>query len=165
MKEQHIAENMIFALLGPDGPFNILTVIPIEEIEGKGIMYVRSKINEGQYSRDFDAFWAYFKRTWLHGAINPKSWNIHHILTKEVEDQDFVLINRTNNPLERHNRALNDAFTVSHPNMIEFVTTIKRVSCEYLENLTLIQKCKMRRPMHKTATVHSIPEDYKNFHF
>ncbi len=55
---------------------NLLTVIPIVEIEMKGILYIRNHFNEGGNKTKFDGFWRYFVKTWLLGMYPPCDWNI-----------------------------------------------------------------------------------------
>ena len=112
------------------------------------------------YKHDFDIFWKYFEKVFM-GTYTPQDWNIQNILASETED--IVLINRTNNPLERFNRFLNDAFSSPHPTMTEFVTTICKISQGYKEDLQNIQRKLKKRPLHKIPPVHSIPADYHNF--
>ena len=143
-----------------NGLINILTVIPVDEIETKGIEYIKSKFNPGIYGKHFDNFWIYFKKTWL-GLYDPSTWNINAILASEnVND---ILINRTNNPLERFNRELNQNFPVSHPSMAQFVDTIKKISKEKLKLYNAVAKGKAKPPAHEAVKIHAIPADYAHF--
>ena len=105
----HIPKDVISRLMGPDGLINILTHCPIEEIETKGVPYIRHYFDEGDYESSFDSFWKYFLETWMK-RFKPAQWNIN----SHTNDNDDV-INRTNNPLERFNRKLKNEFPVSHP--------------------------------------------------
>lgn len=68
---------------------------------------------------------------------NPKVWNVHSFVT---ENSEFKMINRTNNPLERFNRKMNDSFPTSHPTMTSFVETIREISDTYVSDLSRIAK-------------------------
>ena len=105
LKDLHVSSLLISKLLGIDGFINTLALIPISEIAGKGIAYVRAKMAEEEGNRSiWDDFWGYFRRNYLSGLYGPKYWNIPYIRAFGNEDENLVLINRTNNPLERYNR-------------------------------------------------------------
>jgi len=91
---------------------------------------------------------------------DPTSWNISHLLQNAVGREN--LINRTNNPLERFNRRLNDLGLV-HPSMVQFVSAIKTVSAEYVEELDYIKKNVIKKPVHKACTVHTVPDNYASW--
>ena len=50
------------------------------------------------------------------------------------ENSEFTLINRTNNPLERFNRKMNDSFPTPHPTKTSFVETIRQISDDYVND-------------------------------
>lgn len=88
-------------MIGPTGPINLLFILPHNEIVSAGIPYVRSKALQGK--TQFDDFWnRYFIKIWME-QYGPSTENIYGI------NQD-LLINRTNNPMERYNRKFNHAF-------------------------------------------------------
>lgn len=120
----HIPKHLIRMLIGTDGVMNILTVIPIEEILTKGIPYCRCGFDES-------SFWSYFISTWM-VRYNPRVWNVHCFVT---ENSEFTLINRTNNPLERFNRKMNDSFPTPHHTMTSFVEIIRLISDYYVTDL------------------------------
>jgi hypothetical protein len=76
---------------------DVLTIIPHDEIESKGIPYVSSILDCGEtFSADkWAAFWIYFTKTWIK-IYTPAVWNVCE-LVGDARD----LSNRTNNPLER----------------------------------------------------------------
>lgn len=93
-------------------------------------------------------------------------WNIHHIINSE----DSELLNqRTNNPLERFNRRLNEAFVVSggggKPTMVNFVETIRKICGEYVVEMAEIKRNRGRNVRARRAPVHimQIPDDYSTF--
>ncbi|GMF17267.1 unnamed protein product [Phytophthora fragariaefolia] len=57
------------------------------------------------------------------------------------------LMARTNNPLERFNRELNDRFPKPRPSMTTFVGVIKTISAEYVHRLADIPRGRVRRPV------------------
>jgi hypothetical protein len=71
------------------------------------------------------------------------------------------VINRTNNPLERFNKRLNEQFPHPHPSMVTFVNTIRRMSKEDVDDMALIKKKRLTAPRkHKSVTYFPIPDDY-----
>lgn len=106
-----------------------------------------------------NTFWNYFRSTWLI-RYRPEDWNIN-AFTKE--DSLVTLINRTNNPLERFNRELNQAFPTAHPSMNDFVATIKKISCEYLYKLNRVDCNSRKKPVHAPVNRYPLPADYAAF--
>jgi hypothetical protein len=82
----------VSSIVGVDGVIELLTVIPENEIMGKGIAYVRSKINETQHSKEYNTFWKYFLNTWLK-KYKPQMWNIHTIQQKQLETEQDIIVN------------------------------------------------------------------------
>ena len=65
---------------------------------------------------------------------NPRAWNVHSFVSENAE---FTLVNRTNNPLERLNRKINESFpTTTHAPMSRFIETICKISEEYVSDLS-----------------------------
>jgi len=154
----HIPSDLITTLIGPNGTANILTEIPIEDIAGKGIAYVRYTTNEGDYVKQLDIFWEYFTNTWLK-KYDPNDWNVNGC----YHDENAELINRTNNPLERFNRQMNEDFAHMHPTMDEFVTVIKKQSNDLYASLQLIQRGRKVVNKRKAVTKYVLPDDYLNW--
>ncbi|GMF38592.1 unnamed protein product [Phytophthora fragariaefolia] len=72
---------------------------------------------------------------------------------------------RTNNPLERFNRVLNTRFPTPHPSMATFVTVIKQISAEYVQQLNDIPRGRARRVPRETIelpTAVDLPEELEN---
>ncbi|GMF52565.1 unnamed protein product [Phytophthora fragariaefolia] len=110
--------------------FDILTVINPEKIALQGVAWVKRKVrqqceNAGvTYSRPiWKNFWEYFARTWL--EVYPPTY-------RNVFGISRSIVSRTNNPLERFHRQLNTKFTVPHPSLERFVSTIEILSREYV---------------------------------
>ena len=71
-----------------------------------------------------------------------------------------VLVNRTNNPLERFNRTLNERIP-THPTMQSLVQILKEISCEYVAKMDLIKRKKGRRQNeHAPVRIPLIPADF-----
>ncbi|OWY90372.1 hypothetical protein PHMEG_00041522 [Phytophthora megakarya] len=75
------------------GVIDVLTVIPIEEIRPKGILFVVSKLSTKGAVRLWSDFWTYFTRTWLK-LYPPETWNVNAYVASETDMQ-----NRTNKRL------------------------------------------------------------------
>jgi len=152
----HIPKNEISELMGHNGKIDILTVIPIDEIVVKGIPYVRSLMDERGNVMGWDTFWRYFIKTWTI-EYKPTYWNVS--LYKDMD----VLRNRTNNPLERYNRTLNEMFPTPHPTMTQFVSTIKGESQRFVEMLKDIEEMRQEPVKHKPVKIPHIPIQYEMF--
>ncbi|GMF51050.1 unnamed protein product [Phytophthora fragariaefolia] len=63
----------------------------------------------------------------------------------------LVCVNRTNNPLERYNRSLNEAFSVAHPDITQFIGVIDEQSRENVRLLADILNRRARAPNHAPA--------------
>jgi hypothetical protein len=159
-----IPADIISRLVDKNGLLNILTEIPVTEI-GKGIAYIRATFDEGQYIQEFNNFWKYFTKTWMN-TYDPKVWNVHRFIVtqKTTNKPSKILINRTNNPLERFNLTLGTSFSkFGHPRMPDFVTTIKLLSEKYYADYNLIQAKQLVGNAHKPFTVHGVPDAYYAF--
>ena len=127
---------MISKFMRKDGPLEVLCVIPIREILTKGISYVRSKIDEGSYVEKFNCFWTYFRMTWM-TKYDTHSWNIHDIVSNEDNE---MLINRTNNACEAFNRRLNENIGHAHPTMPILIKVLNKMSCDYANKMTIVEQ-------------------------
>jgi len=138
ISEQECSIAMAFGVL------DMLTVIPQAKVKKQGIAWVKRKIASkcsaagvaislAKWAR----FWSYFDRTWLM-LFPPRLWNVE-LYTRQ-------LISRTNNPLERFNRELNDVFQGSHPNLPEFVAGIEKLARKYVNFKTDIELGRAQEP-------------------
>jgi hypothetical protein len=60
----HIARDVTTKLImNKKGSINLLTVVPIVEIENNCIQYIRKHFDEGLDKKKFDYFWGYFEDT------------------------------------------------------------------------------------------------------
>lgn len=134
-----------------------MTIIDPDELP-KGIAFVQHKMNEAPNEKGlYDRFWRYFQKTWIDG-YGFKQWNIHAIVSRE--DKDDIMINRTNNPLERYNRTFQDNFPHPHPSMTDFVRVIRSQGQEYWNLYEDVRKKRRISPKHAIATVPTIPPHY-----
>lgn len=102
----------------------------------KGLTYSASK---------WGHFWRYFSRTWVI-LYPPMFWNFSGLVGSEI--------NRTNDPLERFNRELNDAFSSPRPNLPVFVSTIERISLQRDTRISDINHGRAARPK---VTIYPLP--------
>ncbi|POM81478.1 Hypothetical protein PHPALM_542 [Phytophthora palmivora] len=122
MQILHIPAETITGMM-QRGFVDSLTVIPRDRIDPTGLTTaLRERGTEYSPAKRVD-FWAYFHKTWLE-TYKPHLWNVHGI--------QQMIVNRTNNPLERFNRNLNGAFLISHPNILTFVRVIGDHASHYV---------------------------------
>lgn len=151
----------ITSFLGPEGPLNILAIIPIDEISEYGIPFIRSIFNEGTARLKFDYYWKYFCAAWIK-RYPAQLWNVHGY--SKTEDPEGIVINRTNNPLERFNRKMGDHLG-NHPAMPRCVKGINELSNEYVLKLENIKKqySKPKANKHIAARFEEVPPEYYEF--
>ena len=80
-----------------------------------------------------------------------------------------IMVNRTNNPLERFNRHMRSELGTK-PTMTDFVGAVKKISNSYVEKMRLISAGHKNAPKrghkkvkHKKPHVAPIPEDFEAF--
>ena len=105
---------------------DILTVIPIDEIREKGILYVKDILKDSIYQGDDNqkmiTFGNYFKKYWMSSENFIKTWNINDYQGNKN------LLKRTNNGLESYNKRLKSLFCSGTPSFADFVHTMKEES-------------------------------------
>ncbi|KAJ8535238.1 hypothetical protein ON010_g13500 [Phytophthora cinnamomi] len=121
----------------------VQTVIDPELVPRQGIRWVKRTIRDRcaaagvTYTRSkWRRFWGYFRATWL-DRYNVEAWNVFLL--------ENSLVARTNNPLVRFNRELNQAFPSPHPNIATFVRVIRDISQNYVAKLTNVAQGRRRR--------------------
>lgn len=140
----------------------LLTVIPIPDIETRGIPYIRNSIVEEPYQEIYASFWSYFNNTWLRGAFGPESWNLYTLLGRN--DTEEILVNLTNNALERFNGVLNSSFPgAGRPPIEMFINTIRDLSISAVDNLQNIEAGRTRQPDREPPHIPEIPIDYPSY--
>lgn len=77
--EYDIPDDLISLLMDENGLINLLTVIPIDEIESKGIPYIRAHFPEGTFTNLFNNFWKYFSNTWLKRYDPKVEFHFHEL--------------------------------------------------------------------------------------
>jgi hypothetical protein len=163
VKDYKLPSDVVTTLCGENGHLNLLCSIDINDIIPHGIPYIRSKMTAEElvHREKLDKFWTYFVRTWMN-TYDPNTWNVHSITTAHWTAQD-ILINRTNNPLERHNRTLNTNFPSAHPNMVNFVTTLRQEANNFATQLAHIQRGHQAPNQHQAPTIYAVPAEYLAF--
>ncbi|KAG6608675.1 uncharacterized protein IUM83_14772 [Phytophthora cinnamomi] len=128
------------------GMLDVVTILPREQMDPQGIEYVTNRIKSelqnrnSDYSEDkWNEFWQYFRRTWIE-LYPPTLWNVRGI--------NRQIINRTNNPLERYNRELNNEFATRRPNVQTFVSVIELHAHHYVTLLEDIARGRAHTPPH-----------------
>jgi len=109
-------------MIGDGGSMEILTIIP-------SVNEIISITDENPFQNIYNAFWNYFVKTWVMD-YDPKIWNINGF-TRDTER----LINRTNNPVERYHRHLNEILP-AHPSVPILVETLQKEGRKYVEYLS-----------------------------
>ena len=107
--------------------FNVLTVTAKKDISKK-IKKIRKEVNKTE-KKKWNKFYQYFNKIWMKDDMFD-IWNVSNTLSKNVDIQ-----NRTNNALENFNKQLNGEFGFAHPNIFNFINTIKRISIEKFREL------------------------------
>jgi hypothetical protein len=116
-------------------------------------------------------FWIYFEGTWM-VRYDPKVWNINGCLNTDCYTftDEEEMINRTNNPLERYNKRLNEKFSVSScgsPSMTNFIIGIREESQYFVTKMQHHREGKVKKgsakTTHKPVTIVSLPNDYETF--
>jgi hypothetical protein len=129
----------------------------------KAIGYIKSKLNYLDHNDAVNKFFNYFTNTWMN-RYDPKDWNVS--IFANNEDPHEILINRTNNPLERFNKKMNSKFPEAKPNMLHFVETIRQISEEYIQELEIIRRSKpklLKKQRVIEPSMYDIPHDYYTF--
>ena len=115
-----VSEEIVFSVCV--GVFDMLCIIPQDEVEEYGIPYVCSIIEEDLDDMEIERwniFWEYFNRQWIPIL---DSWNICDYDGKYKE-----LMNRTNNGLESYNKRFNGFFE-KKPSLLECFEVVEAES-------------------------------------
>ena len=152
-------DDAVIQRLMRSGCLDILTVIPHGEIFTVGFEFIRQRLADYDVMEKLDSFFTYFRATWMQ-SYSPSDWNIHEYFN------NLDIANRTNNPLERHNRRLNELFNRSHPNILHFAEQL-RTDCEerYKEYRDIYDGI-AEAPRHRSSFVPDsslISEEYRAF--
>ncbi|KAG3032222.1 hypothetical protein PC121_g4092 [Phytophthora cactorum] len=156
MVELRIARPQISAVLRP-GVIDVLTIIPVDQIADKGIHFVRAQMDETGNKTKWDAFWRYFRKTWMK-SYGAGLWNVNSMTESGIDLQ-----NRTNNPLEGYNRAFGDRFTVKHPSLLSFVETAKADARRFMQLIDDVKHNRRYSPPHAPNVEPRIPVEFHDF--
>ena len=152
-----LPENLISKFIGKGGPMEVLCVIPINEILTKVSLTCDQRQMRVRTRKNLVSFWNYFRLTWL-TKYDPKTWNIPEIVSNEDED---MLVNRTNNACESFNRRLNEKIGHAHPTMQILIKILNEISCDYENKMTTIENSRKRSlSNHQDVYVPEVPHDY-----
>ena len=105
-----------------------------------------------------EAYFVYFMRVWM-GIFGPEYWSIYGRRGIDVND-DYTLINRTNNPLERYNRTLGEHFVHAHPTLPMLIQVLREKAERYVELLQNIEMGMTKPTPHEPLYIPEIPEEY-----
>lgn len=97
-------------------------------------------------------------RVWM-GIFGPEYWSIYGRRGIDVND-DYTLINRTNNPLERYNRTLGENFVHAHPTLPMLIQVLREEAERYVELLQNIEMGMTKPTPHEPLYIPEIPEEY-----
>ncbi|KAG4240934.1 hypothetical protein PC116_g11102 [Phytophthora cactorum] len=86
MVELRIARPQISAVLRP-GVIDVLTIIPVDQIADKGIRFVRAQMDETGNKTKWDAFWRYFRKTWM-TSYGADLWNVNSMTESGIDLQN-----------------------------------------------------------------------------
>ena len=140
-------------------------MIPKSEVVTHGLPYIHcelSKLSDYEKSKfSIKKYFNYFKRTWIPVV---ERWNISSIVADGNHRR--LLINRTNNALENHNKQCHLLFPNPHPAMDIFITGIKTMLHNFVVDCKEIERSrtKVKRSKHAVAVLHDIPDDYYTNH-
>ncbi len=134
------------------GMLDVLCVIPRDEVEGKVIAYVCSRLEKEKDSRKemkkWNEFWLYFRHHWI--PLLDR-WNIYNKDGKYLD-----VANHTNNGIERYNQYFNTIFP-QKPTLIAFVTTVEIESRYQASRLDDVRTRNLRVESREEQSNPSIP--------
>lgn len=130
--------------------FDFFLSLPINEIEN-GISYLEEIVF--RENETMKKFMEYFRNTWI-TKYEPGVWNMTN---KDVSK----LVARSNNPIERYNRRLNDKFAASHSNINNFIEVIRAEENDYSSTMRGIRTGKIPRQKEPSGfSMPIIPQEY-----
>ena len=86
------------------------------------------------YVDHLSKYWDYFESQWCRHS-DPNIWNVSALVGKMDDRNKQLLVNRTDNPLERHNRDMKMDFPSAHPSLMDFVYAIRDKSNGYVADI------------------------------
>ncbi|OWZ21462.1 LOW QUALITY PROTEIN: hypothetical protein PHMEG_0004000 [Phytophthora megakarya] len=154
MIELRIPQDQIAAALSP-GMVDVLTIIPVAEIAGKGIRFVRSRTTQTGSKAKWDAIWRYFLSTWTQ-TYSADLWDVNSMIEAGID-----MHNRTNKT--SYNRSFSNKFTVKHPGLVAFVEITKKESRRFVRLIDDVKNHRREPPPHAACVEPVIPSDYDEF--
>ena len=144
---------------------DILTVIPINEIRVKGILFVKDNLKDAIYEGDdkqkMITFWNYFENFWMSSETYIKAWNIYDYQGNKN------LLKRTNNGLESYNKRLKSLFRSGTPCFADFVNMLRGESAyqqkkvqDYMDHSAVKRK---KIEVNDGNFIYEIPPCYANW--
>jgi len=100
------------------------------------------------FADKLEIFWDYFEKQWM-TKVDPTCWNVSEIVGKTDANSKALLVNRTDNPLERHNRDMKVDFSSAHPSLMDFVYAIRRKSNDFVSDIEAIRLHHKEQPLRK----------------
>ncbi|OWY96327.1 hypothetical protein PHMEG_00033432 [Phytophthora megakarya] len=108
-----------------------------------GLRYVQSIVGETGAKTKWNTFWRYFLRTWTK-RCDMSLWNV-----SEMQRNNVVMTNRTDNPLETYNSDFAARIGASQPGLLAFIKPAKEEAAAYVR---LVDDIKRR---HQSPTTHA----------
>lgn len=144
------------------GEIDLLTIIDPKEIISKGFPYIFHSCGYSASCKVIQDFLRYFNRQWMPIV---ESWNVYDYLSKMKYREDVeTLKNRTNNPVERYNRRLNEIFPESSkPSPIAFIKEMKKEIMFWVLRLEALDQMNATQKNTADAKIEEVPDDYPNF--
>lgn len=132
---------------------DFLTVISIDEIE-IALEYIKNKFIIKE--QKINEFIEYFKRVWIN-KYPPILWNYSSMDVNSI-------VARTNNPIERYNRRLNEQFSTAHTSLIKFINVLQEEESFYTNQIRKIRSGKLKRNLEKgNFKFPIIPKEFIDF--
>jgi len=160
LAKMKFGDDLTAKLMRPD-MLEVLTLIPHDEVISSGFQYIYHRLQPDHVGRtQLDEFFQYFRNTWIK-KFSVKDWNISRFL-----DTGNELANRTNNPLEKYNRVLNELFPHPHPSLKDFVVKLRCEAERVFQEYQNVQSGLARPPVHSQMNLYSewsIPNAYRAF--
>ena len=164
LKALDLPENQIRFFAKKGGLLDMLAIVSKDEIESKGIPYVKAKIvaefshsmSEEHYT-SWNNYFTYFVKEWLRKKNRLDSW---HLLDQNGDIKPFR--SRSNNCVEGYHSGLSEKLGI-HPGVLEF---IDRLKVEIDANVTRLNQYRNNNrspPKYETSCLPHLPEDYHEF--
>ena len=132
---------------------NLLTVVKRKEIEAT-IIYIRSKLNEEKYQKQYNLFWVYFNKVWLN-QYDFNIWNTSCI--RNVKKEHIQC--KSNNAIENDNKQSHALFIGAHPSIYTWITKVKERCRLKLDLIKEKKKCLSELNRREVVKFYEIPNE------